>query len=39
MDDIRIWMHAVRLGLRMVDGFLEFRSRLRKEEIQAGMTS
>ena len=39
MDDIRVSLHAVRLGWRVVDGNLEFRSRWRKEEIQAGMTS
>ena len=32
MDDIRIWMHAIRLGWRMVDGHLMFRSCWRKEE-------
>ena len=39
MDDIRIWMHAIRLGWRIVDGSMEFISRWRKEEIQAEMPS
>ena len=39
MDDIRIWMHAIRLGWRIVDESMEFISRWRKEEIQAEMPS
>ena len=32
MDDIRIWCHAIRLGWRMVNGMLMFRSKWREEE-------
>ena len=38
MDDIRIWLHAVRLGWKMVEGSLEFRSAWRKEEMESRMT-
>ena len=38
MDDIRIWLHAIRLGWRWVDGELLFRKEWRLEERAAGVT-
>jgi hypothetical protein len=38
MDDIRIWLHGVRLGWRLVNGKLMFRKEWRQEESQSGMT-
>ena len=32
MDDIRIWLHAIRLGWRMVEGELLFRKSWKEEE-------
>ena len=39
MDDIRLWLHAIRLGWRMINGSLIFKSSWRKEERQAGVTA
>ena len=39
MDDVRLWLHAIRLGWRIVDGVLEFKHKWRKEEIEAGVTN
>ena len=38
MDDIRVWLHAIRLGWRWVDGELLYRKEWRLEEMSAGMT-
>ena len=38
MDDIRIWLHGVRLGWRLVNGKMIFKKEWRQEERQAGMT-
>ena len=32
MDDIRIWLHSIRLGWRVIDGVLQYRKALRDEE-------
>ena len=39
MDDIRIWLHAIRLGWRIVDGDLVYNKVWKEEEIKAGMTA
>ena len=39
MDDIRMWLHAVRLGWRVMDGTLAYRRRWRDEERAAGVTA
>ena len=39
MDDVRIWLRAVKLGWRWVEGQLRFKSSWRLEEQLAGMTS
>ena len=38
MDDIRVWLHGVRLGWRLVDGEMLYDKRWRQEEILAGMS-
>ena len=38
MDDIRVWLHAVRLGWRMVEGSLVYKKEWRLEEMAAGVT-
>jgi hypothetical protein len=38
MDDIRLWLYAIRLGWRWVDGGLKFSGEWRDEERRAGMT-
>ena len=38
MDDVRVWLHAVRLGWRWINGELLYRSSWRLEERQSGMT-
>ena len=38
MDDIRLWLHSVRLGWRWVNNGLRFSMSWRKEEMEAGMT-
>ena len=38
MDDIRLWLHAIRLGWRLVEGCLTFKTAWRDEERAAGMT-
>ena len=38
MDDIRLWLYAIRLGWRWVDGGLKYFSEWRAEERMAGMT-
>ena len=39
MDDIRVWLHGIRLGWRMVDDKLIFRQSWQMEERSAGMTA
>jgi hypothetical protein len=39
MDDIRVWMHAIRLGWRVVGGEMIYRKEWRMEELLMGMTS
>ena len=39
MDDIRLWLHAIRLGWRIVDGSLVFCSAWRDEEREAGISA
>ena len=39
MDDIRLWLHAIRLGWRVVDGSLVFKRSWRNEELEAGITA
>ena len=39
MDDIRVWLHAIRLGWRFVDGELIYRKDWKQEEEQSGMTA
>ena len=38
MDDLRVWLYAIRLGWRWVEGDLLFSSRWRTEEQELGMT-
>ena len=38
MDDIRIWLHSIRLGWRVVDGVLQYRKAWRDEERDSGVT-
>ena len=38
MDDVRIWLRAIRLGWRWVDGCMRFRSSWRMEEKVKGMS-
>ena len=38
MDDVRVWLRAIRLGWRWQDGRLVFKSKWRMEELQAGMS-
>ena len=37
MDDIRLWLHSVRLGWRYVDNGLRFSMVWRMEKREAGM--
>ena len=39
MDDIRLWLHAIQLGWRVVDGSLVFKRSWRNEEMEAGITA
>ena len=39
MDDIRIWLHSVRLGWRFMDDKMVFKKSWQEEERQAGMTN
>ena len=38
MDDIRVWLHAIRLGWRIIDGELMFRREWLEEERKENMT-
>ena len=38
MDDIRVWLHAIRLGWRIVDGELRFRGEWLDEERRENIT-
>ena len=38
MDDIRVWLHAIRLGWRWVNGELLYKKEWKIEEMSAGMT-
>ena len=38
MDDVRLWLRAIRLGWRWQDGKAQFRKEWREEEMAAGMT-
>ena len=38
MDDIRVWLHAIRLGWRIVDGELRFRREWLDEERRENIT-
>ena len=39
MDDIRVWLRAIRLGWRVLDGILQYRDSWRLEELEMGMTA
>ena len=39
MDDIRGWLHAIRLGWRFVEGMLLYKKECKLEEEERGMTS
>ena len=39
MDDIRLWLHAIRLGWRLVEGELVYKREWRLEEEGIGVTS
>ena len=39
MDDIRLWLHAIRLGWRLVEGMLLYKREWKLEEEERGMTS
>ena len=39
MNDIRVWLRAIRLGWRVVDGILQYRDSWRLEELEMGMTA
>ena len=39
MDDIRVWLHAIRLGWRWVNGELLYKKEWKLEEVSAGMTA
>ena len=38
MDDVRVWLRAVRRGWRWMDGKLMFRSSWQMEEQESGMS-
>jgi hypothetical protein len=38
MDDVRVWLRAIRLGWRWQNGRAQFRKEWRAEEMAAGMT-
>ena len=38
MDDVRVWLRAVRLDCRWMDDRIVFKSSWRLEELEAGMT-
>ena len=38
MDNIRVWLHAIRLGWRIVDGVLKYKKAWREEERDNGVT-
>ena len=39
MYNIHIWLHVIRLGLRMVNGVMVYKKAWRQEEMLAGVTS
>ena len=39
MDDIRIWLHAIRLGWRVMDGILQYKRIWMEEERELEMTA
>lgn len=38
MDDVRVWLRALRLGWRWIDGELRYKRSWRLEEEQGGLT-
>ena len=38
MDDVRVWLRAIRLGWRWQNGVAQYRKEWRAEEMAAGMT-
>ena len=38
MDDIRVWLQAIRMGWRLVDGVLTYKRAWMEEERESGMS-